>query len=267
MSLANSSTLRLNNTVSPKLSTFSHRVCTLTRTCSEAVVGVTAAELGFPKEPNTKKLVSWGKLLPAARPFVPGAAPKAPDVLTFWGWWYEQATRPQRVCVEFHRESQTFRISSSAMFLHAPVLIRCYHTENGTPTTQLTADDLHVGSSIEVLGKKVVLKQCGTLDTLQWLDHQATTLVQLKRRLEQELSKFCFVSHTRVHMVNKNVAVQNGHYFAGYVFHDNEAPKGGKANIAGLKSDVTRLGDALQNYRWDDAAMRRLMKPLRSLSR
>jgi len=267
MDLTTSSMLRSSSLVmaSRFRERFEHRPCTLTRTTSETIVDTSAEQLGFPKRQRTDATVSYGKLLPSARAtkgYVANAVPKPPKILSFWGKWFEQATRPHKVFIEYHCSSQTFRVTSQSLFLHAPVLMRCYRVENGHRTMIVTADDLHVGATLELLGKKVVLKQCGSLETLNWIDFKAKTLLHVKKRLEKELGKFCVVSHTSTFMTGKSVSVQNSHYFAGYSLHDSHVPMGGRAHISGLRFDVGRLSDALRRFRWDEASIRRVQKPL-----
>mmetsp|Transcript_7509 Transcript_7509/g.24943 ORF Transcript_7509/g.24943 Transcript_7509/m.24943 type:complete len:300 (-) Transcript_7509:649-1548(-) len=178
---------------------------------------------------RTKSIMSTATL-------VPSSEPPLPEVMRFESWWTEYTADERRMHmrIEFHTASKLFRVQVQH---DPPMEVSVANAASGDP---LEAEDLHVGATLVLLGRKVTLRHA-SCDTLLWLDFHADRLTREKLRLENELSKFSFVSFSK----SNHVSSFNPHYIH---HHHRQSELGGTVSLRGLLKECDALSERLARY-------------------
>lgn len=108
----------------------------------------------------------------------------------------------------------------------------------------ITPWDLHVGATLHIMGKKVVLKKA-LLETQQWLDAVTSHLLSIKRALEHELLKFKPVQ-TLIDPLRGGPARSES-----FALQHHPRPLGAKIHIRALQADIQSLSLSLRQFRPD----------------
>jgi hypothetical protein len=116
------------------------------------------------------------------------AGSEAPESLNFHSWWFEESVDNglirKHVIISFRLKERDFVIRFKGREDSICISHLCGRTG------VLSELDLHVGLSVDVLGRPLTLKQPVDQSTLQWLEGERRRLLALRRRLASELGKY-----------------------------------------------------------------------------
>ena len=160
-----------------------------------------------------------------------GGMPKPPQTMHFQSWWVENGEK-NHIDIYYFPALKKFKLQPGLELLVA------VNNRYGDP---LEPWDLHVGACINILDRRVTLRRADCT-VVNWLDYHAHRLQQVKLKLEDELSKFCFVQLTKTRHVSSH---NPDHIWS----HNPHRPSGGRLNLRGFLREIDYLQEQLARYK------------------